>query len=314
MAHAYRYFNHRSLLWAVVGAVFVTAVCIGIVRDAPAQTIERGLRGRKDILFFESFETTDWFKRWGERRVPRNLQLVRDRSADDGGRSVAKILFQRGAHYGSGWQLKIDPPLEEAYLRYYVKFDEGFDFGRGGKTPGLMGWAPGQQAGWGGRRANGRNGFSTRVCWGRGGTVTMYTYHADQRTIYGDGFRTELDGRRKLWVPGRWYCMELHMKLNTPGRAPGEKGEHDGIVELWLDGRRIGRRTDVRFRDIGEMKIDQLFVNAYFGGTWTSPKNQYIYYDNFVLARNYIGPVGAAGSTDTKSGRFTPPPGYEKPK
>ena len=294
---------------ALILTIGIGALCA----QADAGPPERGLRDRKDVLFYETFETADWFKRWGERRMPQNLELVRDHSADDGGKAVVKILFPRGAHYGSSWKLTIDPPLEEAYLRYYVKFDDGFDFGRGGKTPGLMGWAPGQQAGWGGRRANGKNGFSTRICWGRGGTVNMYTYHADQRTIYGDDFGTELDGQTKLWQGGRWYCMELHMKLNTAGTR-GEPGRQDGVVELWLDGRRVGRRTDVRFRDIDEMKIDQLFVNAYFGGTWTSPKNQYIYYDNFVLAKQYIGPVGASTSTDGKPGRFTPPPGYEKPK
>jgi hypothetical protein len=276
-----------------------------------AQRVETGLRNRKGVLFFETFETAEWWKRWGLKRAPQNLQLVRDAAVEGEGTAAAKILFPRGEHYGSGWSWRPETGLEEAYLRYYVKFGEGFDFGRGGKTPGLMGWAPGKQAGWGGRRADGTNGFSTRVCWHRGGAIVMYTYHADQRTRFGDGFETRSGDGPARWEPGRWYCMELHMKLNTPGARAGERGRHDGLVELWQDGARIGRRDDVRFRDLATMKIDDLFVNAYFGGTWTSPKNQFVFYDNIVLSTGPIGPVGAgADGPKRRSGRFELPPGY----
>jgi len=304
--------NHqvrRAISGVIVAASAAVMMCAA---DASAQTLEPGLKGRKDILFFEPFETADWWKRWGLRTPPRNLTLLREASVTDVGRAVAKIRFIRGGHYGSGWSWKIAPALEEAYLRYYVKFEKGFDFGRGGKTPGMMGWAPGRQAGWGGRRANGTNGFSTRICWSRDGAITMYTYHADQKTIYGDAFETRTADGLARWTPDRWTCMELHMKLNTPGARRGEKGKHDGIVELWRDGELIGRKADVRFRDLPTMKLDNLFVNAYFGGTWTCPRDQHIFYDNIVLAKGPIGPVGAKPKKDPKkSGRFELPPGYE---
>ena len=49
---------------------------------------------------------------------------------------------------------------EVLYLRYYVKFQAGFDFGRGGKLPGLYGGPISQESG-------GRHGqaFSTRYMW-----------------------------------------------------------------------------------------------------------------------------------------------------
>ena len=295
-------------LWIASACVLV--LCMGA--SAFAQKVESGLKGRKDVLFFETFETAEWWKRWGMRTPPKNLKLVQEAAVEGEGKAVAKIRFIRGGHYGSGWQWKITPALEEAYLRYYVKFEKGFDFGRGGKTPGLMGWAPGKQAGWGGRRANGTNGFSTRICWHRGGAIVMYTYHADQRSRYGDGFETRTKDRPARWVSDRWYCMEVHMKLNTPGTRRGEKGKHDGVVELWRDGVLIGRKTDVRYRDLATMKIDCLFINAYFGGTWTSPKDQHIFYDNIVLATKPIGPVDAKDAKDsTSTGRFAVPPGYK---
>ena len=64
------------------------------------------------------------WKRWGMRRAPRNLQLVGDDSSETFGEAVAKIRFLKEGHYGSGWSWKVDPPVEEAYLQYRVKFEE----------------------------------------------------------------------------------------------------------------------------------------------------------------------------------------------
>jgi len=301
----------------LVGAlVLLAALAARPGPSAFAQGVETSLKGRKDLLFAETFETTDWFKRWGLKTVPQNLQLVAEKAADGKPNAVAKILFKKGDNWGSGWSWNVEAPVDEAYLRYYVKWDAGFDFDRGGKTPGLMGWAPGKQAGWGGRPVHGDDGFSCRVCWGRRGSLVMYTYHADMKDQYGDGFPTSIDGRRESLQAGKWYCFELHMKLNTPGAKAGEKGANDGLLELWVDGALVGRKDGLRFRDLPTMKIDNLFINAYFGGTWTSPKDQYIYYDNIILATKPIGPLGAKSAEekpegDRKSGgKFTPPPGY----
>jgi hypothetical protein len=156
-----------------------------------------------------------------------------------------------------------------------------------------MGWAPDKAAGWGGRRADGANGLSCRICWNQRQEIIMYTYHADQNSRYGDGFKAMRDGKPVRWEAGRWYCMEVHMKLNTPAAGAGEQGKRDGLVELWMDGEQIGREEGLRFRDIPTLKIDRLFVNAYFGGWHTSPKDQRIFYDNFVMATEYIGPTVA---------------------
>ena len=68
----------------------------------------------------------------------------------------------------------------------------------------------------------------------------------------------------------------------------------------------------MRFRDLATMKIDNLFINAYFGGTWTSPKDQHVFYDNIVLATKPIGLVGATeDKTKRPGGRFELPPGYK---
>src|SRR5262249_16347360 len=51
-------------------------------------------------------------------------------------------------------------PAAELYLRYYLKFPDGFDFGKGGKLPGLYGGPIGAESG-----GHHGAGFSTRYMW-----------------------------------------------------------------------------------------------------------------------------------------------------
>ena len=311
----------RSVGLMLGGLCATMAILVALAQRSDSRAFGQGaetsLAGRRDVLFAETFETTEWFKHWGLKQVPQNLQLVAEKTAGGTPNAVAKILFKKGDNWGSGWSWNVATPVDEAFLRYYVKWDANFAFDQGGKTPGLMGWAPGKQAGWGGRKVHGDDGFSCRVCWGRRGSLVMYTYHADMKDIYGDGFPTAIDGRKESLQSGTWYCFEVHMKLNTPGTKAGEKGKNDGLLELRVNGALVGRKDGIRFRDLPTMKIDNLFINAYFGGTWTSPKDQYIYYDNIVLATKPIGPLGAKSAedkpeADKSGGKFAPPPGWEK--
>ena len=266
-----------------------------------AQPLEEELKGRDDVIFAETFETHDWFTRWWMTDVPQNTRVVRDETAPGADKKVVEVSWPRGKHFGAAWSYRIMPGLDEAYARWYVKFPKDFDFARGGKTPGLMGWAPGRVGGWGGRRVDGTNAFSTRICWGRRRSINMYTYHADQASNFGYSFRTWKDGRRVRWERDRWYCMELHIKLNTPAAKPGERGKRDGLIELWMDDELIGRVEGVRFRHVPQLKINRLYINAYFGGWRSSPKAQSIYYDNFVLARKRIGRIKTRGAKKSEA-------------
>jgi hypothetical protein len=72
--------------------------------------------------------------------------------------------------------------------------------------------------------------------------------------------------------------------MNTPG-------EKDGILRAWVDGRLAFERTDLRFRQVDKLKIEQVWMNIYHGGTIPSPYDQHAFIDNFVIARQYIGPM-----------------------
>ena len=74
--------------------------------------------------------------------------------------------------------------------------------------------------------------------------------------------------------------------MNTPG-------ETDGILRAWVDGRLAYERTDWRWRHVDTLKIEQIWMNVYHGGTAVSPYDQHLYVDNVVVADRYIGPMNA---------------------
>lgn len=107
-----------------------------------------------------------------------------------------------------------------------------------------------------------------------------YAYHAEMKGQYGDFW---------LW-PGallarnRWYCIEQYVRLNRPGIS-------DGILRVWVDGRLAMERSDIRMRNVDQLHIETVWLNAYHGGAEKSPQDQHFYIDNVVVARRYIGPM-----------------------
>ena len=106
------------------------------------------------------------------------------------------------------------PAQSEAYIRYWV-FTTGFTYSTPGTkgiywkgTPGIpngtsIHWNGSREPGWGGQ------------VW------------ADVN--YGSVNFLPNTGNHKVMANDTWYCVEEHVKLNTPGIA-------DGVVEVWVDG------------------------------------------------------------------------------
>ncbi|MCP4674795.1 MAG: hypothetical protein GY854_04625, partial [Deltaproteobacteria bacterium] len=180
---------------------------------------------------------------------------------------------------------------EEGYFRYYLRIGEDWNPTFGGKLPGFSGTYG--VAGWGGRPVDGTNGWSARGTYRtvvpdgnpleRHSAIGNYVYHADMATDYGD-VDLWLEGCGGLLDKNRWYSVETYIKLNT-------LGQNDGILRAWVDGRQVYERTDWRWRDVDTLKIEQVWMNIYHGGTDTPPTNLHLYMDNVVIATEYIGPM-----------------------
>jgi hypothetical protein len=181
---------------------------------------------------------------------------------------------------------------EEMYVRYYLRFAGNWNSRvEGGKLPGFSGTY--NRAGWGGRKADGSNGWSARGYFHRqpepenplSGWVSIgtYAYHAEMPDRYGEVWMWSSNGRGLLQRE-RWYCIEQHVRLNAVGSS-------DGILRTWVDGQLALERTGMVFRRVSGLRIEDFWLDVYHGGTKPPPSDQQLYIDNIVIARSYIGPM-----------------------
>ncbi|GGD75225.1 polysaccharide lyase [Lacimicrobium alkaliphilum] len=212
---------------------------------------------------------------------------------DDGRSALARFDTDKNLALNLDYYFKRhhDQEPEEAYFRYYLKLAPGANISGGGKLPGFGGTYG--KAGWGGRGNDGYQGWSARGAffesidnadspWLGHMPIGSYLYEADSSSKYG----SILPWGHPLSTisPGRWYSIEQHLRLNTPGQS-------DGLLEVWVDGVQILHKTDLMFRKTDELKIEKIWFNFYFGGV-DKPKYPFdMYIDNIVIASEYIGPV-----------------------
>jgi len=227
-----------------------------------------------------SFDRNDTQKAFGAVDWTRT---ERTRIVSEGGNKFLRVEFPKGGvgPNEGGAQFMTDftrsiGAHDELYLSYRVRVAPGFDWVKGGKLPGLSGG----NANSGGSKPNGHDGFSARMMWKGDGSAIQYVYHPDQPSRYGDGMQWNGGALPK----GQWVTVETRVKLNTPG-------ERNGVVQGWMNGRKVLDRSGVRFRDTNNLKIDGLFFSTFFGGadsSWAPTKNEHIDFDDFVISKSPI--------------------------
>ncbi len=260
---------------------------------------DKGISEDQNVIFATGFESPKWAEEWTQTAPRAALDVTasdpeRKFEALDG--KALSALIAKGASTGLNtlykFQKKIGSEPEKIYFRYYLRLaDDWNQTVQGGKLPGISGTYG--VAGWGGRKSDGNNGWSARGKFNltipadnplAGMTpIGTYCYHADMAGFYGTNWIWSKDYRGFL-EKNRWYCIEQHLKLNTPG-------EKDGIIRAWIDGRPAFEKTDIRFRHVDKPKIEQIWMNVYHGGTKRSPYDQHVCIDKVVVARKYIGPM-----------------------
>ncbi len=293
-----------------IPALATAALC---TLSTTAFAAEPGLAGRNDIVLEDGFEQQDWYQGWSTSSVPQNTSIVSDGSSFRGN-SHLRVTVPKASHYGTSFGFDfvkegLAAP-DAVYFRYAIRLGPTWttDGGGGGKLPGFG--ATYGVAGWGGKPANGSNGWSARGLFWQpsaapesGDTrIGYYVYHADMTGQYGanwfwSGGSLGSDGVLKR---SKWYEIEVYVKNNTVT-------QNDGVLRAWADGTQVYEKTDVRFRDVENLKIERVWFDIYYGGSWTAPEDMYLDFDNAVIAWDYIGPTsetpptpgtgGAAGAT-----------------
>lgn len=111
---------------------------------------------------------------------------------------------------------------------------------------------------------------------------TRYNDFANLRWLGNQAGRTALFSEE---AAGEWFCIEAHVKLNTPG-------ESDGVFEYWIDERLQVRRRNLNWHGDWNLDPEAYKINAvFFENYWNagSPKLQERYFDNIVISEERIG-------------------------
>ena len=307
-----------------------TALPEGATGLASKYTADSGLGSDANVLYFDDFESYTSASgliatsKWDDGYNTQNIRIATEPGNFFGGAKAAEFTLPKTNSEVSIeiFKEKNLPKQDTVFVRFYAKYEVGFDVvgsSHNGVFVGSNYWrglCEATNTCGPGKPANGKNKFlvsfeATRDAAGPAnpGSLATYIYYPEQRDIYGDIFfptgrvlpfdRTPyaaFDGtysKLPTYVPfvsrpeivpqlGRWYCYEIMLKANTPGLR-------DGRMALWLDGKMIADFTNLRFRDIADLKIDHVGLSLHGnGGIMATSKK---YYDNFVIAKSYIGPM-----------------------
>ncbi|MHC4396072.1 MAG: hypothetical protein ACYS1A_10510, partial [Planctomycetota bacterium] len=163
------------------------------------------------------------------------------------------------------------PKYDEIYVRWYHKFGDGFT-GLPPKMARLRLQYPG--AWW---------GYMTVHQWIDPGTGPLV---ADTHVYVGDRWLPTAVSTLDYSDPaniGRWICIEIRVKLNTPSLSDGE-------IEYWADGQQILLQSGVNMRDdYDAYGLNLMQWDCYWNAGSDTAQSRF--YDNLVISTAPIGPV-----------------------
>lgn len=260
--------------------------------------LDKGIQNSKNVILFENFESRGKLHNsWTFGAKQQSLELT-DQSKKyfyPMDNTALKATITKGSNAGLDLayefrkQNREEP--EELYFRYYVQFANNWNPRDGGKLPGLTGTY--NKAGWGGRKPNGFNGWSSRGLYlktlsqhpllSNKVPVGNYVYHVNQTSEYGDHIIWK-EGYKGYLEKNKWYCLEQYVKLNDIGKKNGQ-------LKAWVDGKIALNIDNLEYRKSNDLKIEKVWLNVYHGGKITAGQDISLYIDNVVIADKYIGPI-----------------------
>jgi hypothetical protein len=302
---------------AEAGAAPLRPLPEGSTGIAAKHADDLGIEKDPAVIFADNFEDdaspADLHAKWSGVFGDQDMRIATESAlVHSGKRSLEISMPRQGTPQSSGLQTVFKQEYDAVFLRFYSKFEKGFDYPAGfschngadisahyytnGATPGV--------------RADGRNKFlvafedeigyrdKARVP----GPLNVYVYHPEQRDNYGDHFlpsgsvmpySPQLGNKGEFGadfvarpdvVPDldRWYCFEFMVKANTSGKR-------DGRIACWLDGKLIADFPNMRFRDVDTLKIERIGIGIYMLNNALRVNRKW--YDDVVAATAYIGPI-----------------------
>jgi hypothetical protein len=235
------------------------------------------------VIAATRFETADWARDAFDhvRALNPGYEHTTDPTIALESRGSLQIQQRMGTHQPREFNTPL-PESDTVYVRWYRRWEAGYDWTQH-KMPGVSAKASSTQDGTAGVKPTGCDKFAAKLFVDWDTRPAFYAYHLDQKDGYGDHFEQNI-GTPVILETDRWYGFEMMLKSNTPG-------QRDGELKMWIDGVLKAHIQGLRFRTCDSLKINEFNHSAYVGGSWTSKRDQKLWDDNLVIAREYIGPM-----------------------
>jgi hypothetical protein len=283
---------------------------------------DRNIASDPAVIFaddFDSYTTVDQARiRWGLGSGLTRMRIATEPDKVVSGKSIEMSLPITTSETGISLSRILNPAQDVVYMRMYQKFDPGFDASGSGHNGIRLSAQYPETAG---RRPppDGTGFFlfhlenniiGSHAGESDPGFTHLYSYWPRQRTNFGDHWYPDGTvipfspsiGNMGEWlafpaqypdfrvIPNfqplrdQWYCVELMVRANTPGQNNGE-------VAYWIDGQLKGSWPNLFLRSINTLKIDRALLGLHASSSERINKK---WYDNVVIATQYIGPIVSA--------------------
>lgn len=175
-------------------------------------------------------------------------------------------------------------PAADLTFRYKVRFAETFDWGKGGKLPGIF---IGSGDASGGEHSP--YGASFRTMWRPDGKIIAYVYPPSgvrQPAAYRDAAKkgydygdTLFDGAGLKVGRTKWNDIIMRVKLNSFDED--DEPRDDGTITLSVNGQPASL-SGIIWRRKPSVQISHLLIVSFYGGKWKCPRTTYAEFTDFA--------------------------------
>lgn len=249
----------------------------------------------EDVLFRESFDDDQWSTRgWYDGGVCR----ISENSMQGAGCIEYEWLKNVQPVRGSSAKRHLLSPVEEVYIRFYIRLSKEWQWTRVNYHPHLTHFLTTENSDYHGPAVSHLTLYIEPV---NGKLRLAATDIQNENMPHGltqgplkGGYNGKLyDSKDLLFVDDKWHCIEAFFRLNSLDMN-NDKPNKDGIVRGWFDGKLVIDNTDVILRstDFPDMKINQFIMAPYFGPGLLN-NAQKLWIDELVVSTKRIGTLGA---------------------
>lgn len=220
------------------------------------------------------------------------------------GAAVMRIKVVQGMELGCKIQSRFShlgiANRAEAILKYEMFIPTTANMNYQGKLPGLSGLPDGQGPWYTSSGGNMKaDSFSVRYHVRPSTTYSVgypwldtyiYAWHAGGKVYGANGYNygisfpitTDLShshsSKRQMRIPqGKWFAMQIRVKLNTPG-------VNNGVLEMWVDGVKGASFSDVQWNKAGvNTQISQIFYQTFANANPSYPNTSNYDYRNIEV-------------------------------